>query len=217
MSSPSRKERRDLYLPAFPALLNYAFSHSSPTAHTKNCPSEGTIHPNNTTYIKPGYKIQPTTPSQHPASSSFPQKHQHPRSPAQYPLMTWPSLVSSILQAPSSPWPREGQQNARMILKSVFSFPSIVWIGKVLLLSRGRTTWEQLLGTLLTQGRSTGRGKHTLSSPLYPSNGITCILQPVTDNTAQTDFPASVSKTTLKEPHAGVYPSAALGFGRIAL
>jgi len=76
-----------------------------------------------------------------------------------------------------------------------------------------KATWRQLLGMLLTWDSSTERGKHTLSSPLYPSNRITCILQPVTANAAQAYIPASVSKAILKEPRTGVHPSgnAALG------
>lgn len=122
--------------------------------------------------------------------------------------LAWPC---KLLQTPS-PLPREREQKARMILKSFLN-------GESLPAQQRKTTWAQLLGMLLTQGSNRGRHNHTLPSPLYPSNGTTWILQSVTGDTAQTDFPESVSKTTLKEPHAGVYPSgsAALGFQRFAL
>lgn len=59
----------------------------------------------------------------------------------------------------------------------IFSFACLVCAEKILPLSTGRLlTWEQLLGILLTQGSSTDRGQHTLSSPLYSSNRVTCIL-----------------------------------------
>lgn len=61
-----------------------------------------------------------------------------------------------------------------------------------------KTTWEQVLGMLLTGGSSTDRGKHTLSCPLYPSNRIICIFQPVTAGAAQAYIPVSFSKAISK-------------------
>lgn len=157
--------------------------------------------------IKPVYKIQPSTPSQHPASSSFLWKHRYPRSPIQHFLMTRPSLASScrllfFLMAKR----RRAKSQDHFEVSLLFFFAGMGRESHPPTQHR-KPPWGQLLGMLLTRGSSTDGRKYTPSSPLYPSNGITCILQPVTASAAQAYIPASDPKAILKEPHGGVHPS----------
>lgn len=155
-----------------------------------------------TLLIKLVYEIQPSTPSQHPASSSL-------RQPPQI-LFTAPShdpvQPCKLLKTPTLLL--HGQEKESRKSRSFWShfLPGMTREGPPSTLQK-TTTRGQLLGMLLTQGSSTDRGKKTSSSPPYPSNGITCVLQPVTADAAQTYIPARVSKATLKESHTGVHPS----------
>lgn len=148
------------------------------------------------------YEIQPRTASQYLASSSLCQPPQI--------LFTAPShdpvQPCKLLKTP--PLLLHGQEKDSRKSRSFWShfFPGMAREGLPPTLQK-TTTRGQLLGMLLTQGSSTGRGKNTSSSPPYPSNGITCVLQPVTADATQAYIPARVSKATLKESHAGVHPS----------